>query len=585
MKNKCKRVLALILTLTTCLSILPASVLAAETNVQSSVSEVPVSSTEEEVAQAAEQGDEVSPTTMDASGKCGKNVNWIYDSKTKTLTISGKGAMYNYPSTVMDPDDDDDLPPWDKLELTVDKIVINKGVTTVGSYAFVDTYPKSVSISNTVTSIGECAFFAYYGENLKSIKIPESVKSIGAYAFEGQLGLTKITIPKSVKQIGEGAFHLTNIKRVYFKGDAPSIGADAFEVFDAYGEKLQPITFYYPKANKTWTSSKRKNYGAVKATWKTWNISASISIAKVSVTGVNKSYEYTGKAITPKPKLSYSGSTLIKGPDYTLSYKNNIKKGTATILIKGKGKYTGSKTVTFKIVKTPSIKLSKTTLTLSLAGTKTFTLTATKKNLSGSIKWKTSNKQIADVKNGRITAKGTGTATITAYIGKTKATCKITVKDTATKTLTFDCASIDKWINSVNTKERSMIFGGSLAIKADGSTYYTGNVIAKRKVLSYKTIKAKVSLNTPGYYTTVTVKLPYQVKYTLHRHSLSNDLSSESVGKIMANIVDQKFVWTQKCSCGLADEITWVIPLPKLPKEYTSEVIAAPVEYTISAPK
>ena len=124
-----------------------------------------------------------------------------------------------------------------------------------------------------------------------------------------------------------------------------------------------------------------------------------------------------------------------------------------------------------------------------------------------------------------------------------------------------------------------------LAIKADGSTYYTGNVIAKRKVLSYKTIKAKVSLNTPGYYTTVTVKLPYQVKYTLHRHSLSNDLSSESVGKIMANIVDQKFVWTQKCSCGLADEITWVIPLPKLPKEYTSEVIAAPVEYTISAPK
>ena len=75
--------------------------------------------------------------------------------------------------------------------------------------------------------------------------------------------------------------------------------------------------------------------------------------AKISVS--NKTY--TGKAIKPTVTVKYSGKKLKKGTDYTVSYKNNKKIGTATAIIKGKGKYIGTRTVTFKITpKKTSIK-------------------------------------------------------------------------------------------------------------------------------------------------------------------------------------------------------------------------------------
>ena len=52
-------------------------------------------------------------------------------------------------------------------------------------------------------------------------------------------------------------------------------------------------------------------------------------------------------------------TTLKEGTDYTLSYKNNVKVGTATVTVTGTGAYTGTKSVTFKIVeakKLPDVK-------------------------------------------------------------------------------------------------------------------------------------------------------------------------------------------------------------------------------------
>ena len=63
---------------------------------------------------------------------------------------------------------------------------------------------------------------------------------------------------------------------------------------------------------------------------------------------------YTGKAVKPSPKVTVGGRTLTPGTDYTLSYANNVKAGTATITITGTGNYTGTRTVTFKIV-APSV--------------------------------------------------------------------------------------------------------------------------------------------------------------------------------------------------------------------------------------
>ncbi len=79
-------------------------------------------------------------------------------------------------------------------------------------------------------------------------------------------------------------------------------------------------------------------------------VPASIA-SDVKVSGIPASYTYDGKAKTPKPKLTYRGMTLKQGIDYTLSYAKNKAAGTASVTVKGKGNYAGTKTVTFSIKK------------------------------------------------------------------------------------------------------------------------------------------------------------------------------------------------------------------------------------------
>ena len=73
---------------------------------------------------------------------------------------------------------------------------------------------------------------------------------------------------------------------------------------------------------------------------------------------------YTGKAIKPVPSITLNGTTLTNGTDFSLSYTNNKKIGTATVTITGIGNYTGTITKTFKIVpKKTTLKSVKNTAT------------------------------------------------------------------------------------------------------------------------------------------------------------------------------------------------------------------------------
>ena len=58
---------------------------------------------------------------------------------------------------------------------------------------------------------------------------------------------------------------------------------------------------------------------------------------------------YSGKAIEPTFTVLYKNRTLRKGTDYTVSFKDNVKIGTATVTITGKGNFEGTKEITFKI--------------------------------------------------------------------------------------------------------------------------------------------------------------------------------------------------------------------------------------------
>ena len=82
---------------------------------------------------------------------------------------------------------------------------------------------------------------------------------------------------------------------------------------------------------------------------KTFTILAS-DISKATASGVSKSYVYTGKSLTPAVTLKIGTKTLSRGSDYTVTYKANKDIGKATITLKGKGNYKGTKSVTFNII-------------------------------------------------------------------------------------------------------------------------------------------------------------------------------------------------------------------------------------------
>ena len=143
-----------------------------------------------------------------------------------------------------------------------------------------------------------------------------------------------------------------------------------------------------------------------------------ISISKASVTLSTSTYAYDGKAKKPGVKVKLNGKTLKNGTDYTVSYSNNTKVGTAKVTITGKGNYTGS------VSKTYSIKNNFKKATVSGISTKAFT----GKNITQSITVKYNGKTL---KNGtdytvsysnnksigtatvKITGKGSYTGTVT----------------------------------------------------------------------------------------------------------------------------------------------------------------------------
>ena len=75
---------------------------------------------------------------------------------------------------------------------------------------------------------------------------------------------------------------------------------------------------------------------------------ADISSAQIQAIG---SQNYTGRAVTPQPKVTWQGVTLAAGTDYTVSYANNVNAGAAKLTISGKGNFTGTKSASFSIVK------------------------------------------------------------------------------------------------------------------------------------------------------------------------------------------------------------------------------------------
>ena len=157
-----------------------------------------------------------------SSGNCGdsgSNVTWLLDDN-GTLTISGSGKIEDYRSDIDQP--------WYSNRSDITSVVIEPGVTSIGSLAFYEcSNLTSITIPSGLTSIGEQAFGNCTG--LTSITIPSGFISIGGYAFWNCTGLTSITIQNGVTSIGTGAFwNCTGLTSITIPSSVTSIGVNVF---------------------------------------------------------------------------------------------------------------------------------------------------------------------------------------------------------------------------------------------------------------------------------------------------------------------------------------------------------------------
>ena len=123
---------------------------------------------------------------------CGDTLTWAVENG--VLTISGTGNITAYSS---------DAPaPWANMEIT--EIVIDKEVTSIGSYAFYGLEKlEKVTFAEEceLTEIGDYAFAGC--KALKEIVLPEKIEKIGEAVFYGAEALESVTLPASIQQIGE----------------------------------------------------------------------------------------------------------------------------------------------------------------------------------------------------------------------------------------------------------------------------------------------------------------------------------------------------------------------------------------------
>lgn len=134
-------------------------------------------------------------TSQIASGKCGDNLKWNIDNM-GVLTISGTGRMNSWRIHQT---------PWENYLRNVNTVIVEEGVTSIGTYSFWQCYSLStVQLSKGIKEIETCAFWNC--ENLSSLEFPMGVTKIGNSAFGRCPKLSSIFIPSSVINIGDEAF-------------------------------------------------------------------------------------------------------------------------------------------------------------------------------------------------------------------------------------------------------------------------------------------------------------------------------------------------------------------------------------------
>ena len=248
-------------------------------------------------------------------------------------------------------------------------------------------------------------------------------------------------------------------------------------------------------ATATLTGSSAENYELTNTTTKFTIVKTTVNVSTLTITLSGTSFTYTGAEIKPTVTIKNGATTLSAGTDYTLSYGNNKNVGTATITIKGNGKYVGTTTKNFTIERaktavatasnklyTGSAQIGVTGTNVDLSGTTsatnvgTYTATATPK---ANYAW-SDGTTTAKTLTWKITEKASSSLTVTlatttyTYDGTAKEPA-VTVKDGST-TLTLNTYYTVTYSNNTNVGTATV----TITMKGNYSGTITKNFTIER---------------------------------------------------------------------------------------------------------
>lgn len=270
------------------------------------------------------------------------------------------------------------------FETGLRNIQLPEKLTLIGGGAFCNCKNlKQVQLPPQLKELGEGAFFNC--ENLTQIQLPAQLNKLGTDAFRNctsldkidipagltqiepdtfrNTGLTSVTLHEGLTKIKDGAFHdCLKLKKIRIPKSVTDIGGLALGIRYNRGngaEEVIPGGFTV----EGYTGSAAERY--VKRMHQCENLyhvffkdvkfvsigGQTAAVTNISKTKIStlKTRAFTGKPLTQALTITYGGKKLVNGRDYTLTWKNNKNIGTASVTIKGKGKYNGSVTKKFRI--------------------------------------------------------------------------------------------------------------------------------------------------------------------------------------------------------------------------------------------